>query len=82
MQHDETAQLARRGDEEIGNRSPALAPLGQQALYLTRAPNMVGSRLDQSEGLECLDETVPFLRASRRVPDLEIADPRTGQLAA
>lgn len=76
MEHDEIERFGRRGNEQVWQLSPALAPRGQEALDLEGPGDVLRGGLHEIECVERGNQAVPFVSVARGVTDFdfEIAD--------
>jgi hypothetical protein len=61
-------------DEEVRDLTTALTSLRQQALDLECLSDMRGRRFHCREGIESINEQIPFGGVARREADLQVAD--------
>ncbi len=75
MEDRQVVRLGGRGDEQVWNLATPLMLRGKEPLHLARSTHVRSRGLDKFERVESVNRSVPLLRASRRVADLEISDP-------
>jgi hypothetical protein len=81
VQDGKAAQFRCRGDQEVRYFATSLVLGSEESLNLSGAADVFVGRFDKLKELKGPSQLIPFLGAASGVPDLEVADAGSGQLA-
>src|SRR5687767_8411926 len=81
MEDGQTLTFGSRRHQKVGDLAAPLVLRREQALHVARSDHVVGSRLDELERIERLEQSVPLGSTSSRKADLQVTDPRARELA-